>query len=305
MDWGQWQAWFAEFTALVDAYKGLSTIVLITVVLVIKHAIVKWARRRSKKLKNDYRNSINTFENIVNALLAFVVIAFWANEVQNLALSIAAFMVAIVLAMREFIQCLIGFMYYVSVRPFRVGDWIKVDNVAGEVVEIDWAKTVLLEIDPEHYDYTGQHIYVPNNKLISQTVKNLNFFKRYALHTFTITTEPTVNVYEFVEDFARFAREQCAHFRGVALRYKSFIEHSLDAEFIEVDPHITVDTNRYAKTVVTVSLFCPTNERAQLEDMLGKAFMRMWFTQLKEQTGASSLLVNPNVVPQLDSTGKP
>lgn len=86
--------------------------------------------------------------------------------------------------------------------------------------------------------YTGQHIYVPNNKLISQTVKNLNFFKRYSLHHFTITTEPTVNVYEFVEAFAAFARQKCSHFREVALRYKSFIEHSLDAESLLVTPSI-------------------------------------------------------------------
>lgn len=295
MDWIQIQDWLTLVWQWTHEYKVLSTIGLVTFTLLAKHAIVKWAKKRSKKLQTDHRNSINTFENIVNAILAFVVIAFWANEMQNLALSIAAFMVAIVLAMREFIQCVIGFLYYVSVRPFRVGDWVKVDNLAGEVVEIDWAKTVLLEIDPEHYVYTGQHIYVPNNKLISQTVKNLNFFKRYSLHHFTITTEPTVNVYEFVEAFAALARQKCSHFREVALRYKSFIEHSLDAEFIDVDPHITVETNRYAKTVVTVSLFCPTNERGELEDMLGKEFMRMWFAQLKTQTGADSLLVTPSI----------
>lgn len=295
MDWQTLETWLTQFWQIVLDYKILSTIAFIVIVVNVKEWIIKWAKKRSKRLQKDIRNPLNTFDNTVNAILAFAVIAFWANEMQNLALSIAAFMVAIVLAMREFIQCLIGFLYYVSVRPFRVGDWIKVDNVAGEVVEIDWAKTALLEIDPEHHEYTGQHIYVPNNKLITQTVKNLNFFKRYSLHHFTITTEPTVNVYEFVEEFALFAREKCAHFRDVAERYKSFIEHSLDVEFITLDPHINVETNRYAKTVVTISLFCPTNERAHLEDELGKHFMRMWFTQLKAQTGAESLLVNPAV----------
>ena len=46
---------------------------------------------------------------------------------------------------------------------------------------------------------------------------------------------------------------------------------------------------------MTVSLFCPTNERGELEDMLGKEFMRMWFAQLKTQTGADSLLVTPSI----------
>ena len=69
----------------------------------------------------------------------------------------------------------------------------------------------------------------------------------------------------------------------------------MDTEFIDVEPHITVETNRYAKTVVTVNLFCPTNERGELEDMLGKEFMRMWFAQLKTQTGADSLLVTPSI----------
>src|SRR5438552_12188776 len=53
-------------------------------------------------------------------------------------------------------------------RPYRVGDWLRVGDNYGEVMEINWRATRLR---------TNDNIYVevPNNEIIKQTIINLHY----------------------------------------------------------------------------------------------------------------------------------
>ena len=223
------------------------------------------------------------FISFANAFIIIVLMMVWSSEIQTLAISIAAFMVAIVLATREFIQCFMGFIYYLGARPFRVGDWIQMNNIIGEVVEMDWAKTALLEVDPESFNYTGKHVYVPNSQLVTQTVRNLNFMRRYRLHSFEIVNEPSVNAYSLLPAFHARAQAHCEYFRDVAERYKGLIERHLEQEFIRIDPEVEIKTNELAKVVVKVSLFCPTAEAHELEHKMCSDWLSLWFKAQKEE----------------------
>ena len=251
------QLWH-QFISFANDYKLLTSLVLLIVLHFIKKGVLRLIRRISSHRGEDRRNQINILEQLGNAFIIIVLMMVWSSEIQTLAISIAAFMVAIVLATREFIQCFMGFIYYLGARPFRVGDWIQMNNIIGEVVEMDWAKTALLEVDPESFNYTGKHVYVPNSQLVTQTVRNLNFMRRYRLHSFEIVNEPSVNAYSLLPAFHARAQAHCEYFRDVAERYKGLIERHLEQEFIRIDPEVEIKTNELAKVVVKVSLFCPT-----------------------------------------------
>jgi hypothetical protein len=266
-----------QLVELSEQYKIFSSLLFIVCFLICKKLLVKGARRQSKRKGEDRRHQINMFDQLANAGLIIVLLFIWSSEVQSLAISIAAFFVAIVLATREIIQCFVGFVYHLSARPFRVGDWVQLGTNVGEVVEIDWAKTTLLEVDAESFSYTGKHVYVPNSQLMTQMVKNLNFLRRYTLHNFTITNEPTVNPYIVLPEFIAKAQDHCAHFRDVAERYKALIERHLDVEFIQIDPEITMHTNQFAKHQIIVSLFCPTEQALSLEQKINADWMALWF----------------------------
>jgi small-conductance mechanosensitive channel len=201
-------------------------------------------------------------------------------------LSIAAFAVAIVLATREFIQCVIGFFYLVSTRPFRIGDWIQVGDYVGEVSETDWIKSTLLEIDMRSYEYTGKTLFIPNNKLITSPIKNLNFIKRYATHHFTLTRDCSVNTYVFIDELREKALAYCADFKDVATRYNQAIEHRLDVKIPGPEPRISVGTTDIGDTIVTVVIFCPTEQASTIEDKITKDFIALWFKH-KAHVGSS------------------
>lgn len=290
LDFSKWSLIISD---VVQDYKFLVSLLIIFCFLLAKRALVKLIRLRSKRKGEDRRDQINLTKQIANAVLFLVLVTFWSSEVHNLAISIAAFMVAIVLATREYIQCFIGFIYYLTSRPFRVGDWVQINDQVGEVVEMDWAKTSMLEVDHESMDYTGKHLHIPNNQLITKIIKNLNFMRRYRIHTFAITNEPKANAYALIPQLMDRAAHHCADFRDVAERYKSWIERSLDQEFISIIPVVTVQTNQFANIVVTVSIFCPTDKAEELEQKISADWMVLWFEECakRDRVDGNSTLV--------------
>lgn len=250
-------------------FKSIISLVLISLLVLFRKVALRKLYQKGEKKGKDYRHSINIVKQLSHGIMFTSLILVWSSEVQNLAISVAAFMVAIVLATREFLQCLLGFLYYIFTRPFRVGDWIQIDNgTTGEVYAIDWIKVTLLEVDPEALEYTGKTVYVPNNQLISKQLRNLNFMRRYNMHSFTLTFEPQHSVLLHLAEIKRFARELCAPFRDVALRYKDLIERHLETEFIETDPIINLETNKFGYIELKVGVFCPTDRAHSLQQQI-------------------------------------
>ncbi|MCY7295241.1 mechanosensitive ion channel family protein [Alteromonas sp. a30] len=265
-----------ELAELVERYKILSSAILLFAGLFAKHLIVRRVLKVSELKGEDKRHQINTLKNVSNIGLFILMLLLWSTELQQFALSLTAFMVAFVLATREFIQCLLGFVYLVSARPFRIGDWIQIGDTIGEVVETNWLKIVLLEVDEHTYEYTGRHVYIPNNKLIHNTVINQNFMRRYAVHNFTLVTDSDVNVFSLKEDLEQLASQYCSHFNDIAERYKSFIEKRMEIDLNMLEPGVRITTNKFGKFETEVSIFCPTEEAVKIEQQISTGFMQKW-----------------------------
>ncbi len=266
----------ASFANMLFENKVFITLLLFIIVFVAKSVIVKYIK---SKVKEDKRRRINLVNNIFTLVMIIILFNLWADELQKFAFSIAAFVVAIVLATREFIQCFIGFVYLISSRPFRIGDWIQVGEYYGEVHSTDWAKLTLLEVDIDAYQYTGKTLYLPNSQLITSGIKNLNFLKRYAMHTFTIVRDGSVNPFEFFDDISQKAKEYCSDFKDVAIRYNQLIESRLDINIAGPEPHIQVATSEVGHTQVFFTIFCPTDRALEIEQLLTADFMQMWFNK--------------------------
>jgi len=263
------------FQALINSNSVL-TILLILVLMGSKVYILKLLQQKGKSNKRLKMNIVN---NAITILIFIGIFNIWAAEFHEFAISIAAFVVAIVIATREFIQCFIGFLYIVSSRPFRIGDWIQVGDSYGEVHSIDWAKLTLLEVNIDAYEYTGKTLYVPNSKLITSSIKNLNFLKRYAMHHFTITRDGSVNPFVFLEELYDKAHSYCADFNDVAIRYNQLIENRLDVHIAGPEPHIQVATSDIGDTQLLFTIFCPTDRALEIEQSLTADFMKLWFEQ--------------------------
>ena len=264
-----------------DIYENklIVTIVLTFFALSLKYLLIKLVRRMAKNKGEDNRDLESNIRNFLNFILVLLLFSLWAGELQKFALSIAAFAVAIVLATREFILCIIGFFYLMSTRPFRAGDWIQVGDYVGEVSQIEWIKTTVLEVNIHTYQYTGKTLFIPNNKLITSTIKNLNFMKRYAMHHFTITKDTLVNPFLFISKLLRKANLYCKEFEDVATRYNQSIERKMQVTIAGPLAQIEVGTTELGYTKLDFTIFCPTDQATEIEQKLTADFMHFWLEE--------------------------
>lgn len=263
-------------SSLITEYKLWSSIALLVLVIVIREFIIKSIHKRAKRKGTDRRSTISTIRNLTNFLAFIAIFILWSDDIKDFALSIAAFTVAIILATREYVQCLLGFVYLSSTRTFSVGDWIEIDGAYGEVANRDWLKVTLLEVDHQTYSYTGKTLSIPNNRFVTQAVKNLNYLRRYASHTFSITVEPIKSVLPVKSYLLKRAEEYCAPFNDVATRYSFLIEKRLDVSIAGPEPDIQIQTNDLAHVVIAITIFCPTELAVEIEQKLFADFMAVW-----------------------------
>ena len=264
-------------------YKLILSLGIIVLFMLLRLGIIKLIRHRHKSSKEDRRHRVNLVKNIVNFTVVILMMILWAHEMQDFALSLAAFAVAIVLATREFIQCITGFIYLGSNRIFRVGDWVQIGEDVGEVTETDWLKVILQEVDIRRYEFTGRTLVVPNNMLLLHPVRNLNFLKRYANHNFDLVRDGSVDVFAFRQALLDKANDYCEHFSDVASRYNNLIEKRLEVSLPGTQPTVRITTNYLGQTVTTVTIFCPTEQALDIEQKLTQDFMQLWFEAKSQQ----------------------
>jgi len=274
--------------------KAVASIALIIIAFCVRWIAVRRFSNISSHDETLPRRWTNSAKNGINLLVALGLIIIWLSELRLIVLSLAAFAVAFVIATREFIQCFIGSLYQASARSFSVGDWIKVGAHYGEVVSSDWLSTKLLEIDMEtlSYTHTGRTLNIPNHLFIAGATQNLNFMRRYVMHTFTLVRDADqVNVFDIKVQLIEKAREYCASFHDVAQRYNELIERRLDNALAGPEPTVRVTTTNMGKNELSISVFCPTHLAVDLEQKLTEDFMGYWYAEhrnRKKKTDKSS-----------------
>ncbi|WP_286234477.1 mechanosensitive ion channel family protein [Thalassotalea sediminis] len=256
--------------------KLLVSAALVIFVIPIKIAISRLIRRRYKRKGLDKRYVVNNIKNLLNLLVFITLMILWGDELQHFALSIAAFVVAIVIATKEIIQCIIGFIYLSSSTPFRIGDWIQIDDFTGEVTETDWAKVTLLEVNLANYSYTGRSVFLPNTQLMLQPIKNLNYMKRYVNHSFSVVCDDAAHLPEDIQaQLLNNAIQYCSGFNDVAERYNALIENRLEIKIPGPAPSVKMSTTDIGKVKISFTLFCPTHEAIKIEQQLTRDFFVM------------------------------
>lgn len=265
----------AMFELLTD--KRTLTFILIISITLIKKLLVRYFKKRPYGDDKDSRLLVNAIRNLINLGLVIILFVLWFEEVQHFAFSIAAFIVAIVLATRDLIQCLIGFIYLSSTAPFRISDWIETGKHTGEVTATDWMKITLLEVSSDGYGYTGKTVFIPNSQLMTQPIKNLNFMRRYLNHSFSIIkNDADFNPFILAKPIMEKAELYCEPFNDVAERYNVLIQNRLDINILGPEPEIEFTTTDLGRTKATISIFCPTEQAKKIEQKLMDDYFSLW-----------------------------
>jgi small-conductance mechanosensitive channel len=132
-------------------------------------------------------------------LLAVLLVIFGAPSQVPTILGLGA--AGLTVVFQDFILAFFGWFILMGKNGIRVGDWVEINNVGGEVVEIGLFRTALLETgnwtDKGHP--TGRRVTFINNFAISGQYFNFSTTGQWMWDEITVNIPPSVNSYKTIE----------------------------------------------------------------------------------------------------------
>lgn len=266
-----------ELLTFAIEHKIITTLVIITTLLLLRVLVLKIIRGDHNFISEKQRQWMSRTKNGFAILIIITIFGIWNSEIKEFALSLTAIAMAVVIASKEMILCITGSIHRASSSSFTIGDWIEVGDLRGEVIEHTMLSTKIQEIDIAHnrYDYTGKTLTLPNSMFFSHTIKNMNFMKRYVYHNFTIVGPKERNLFSYHDELISNINDYSEEFIEVARRYNSVIERHAGVDLPGAEPHIHIGTNCTGESVMHITIFCPTEQAAELEQHITSDFMRL------------------------------
>ena len=169
--YGQWEALVASQARAVLHACLQSAAVVLAVLLLLLFAD-RWLERLVGRARID-RRQLATLRSVVGVTLQIVAVAVILLMLVGVPGQIGAMLglvgAGLTVALKDFIVAFVGWFVLMGRNGMRLGDWVEINGVSGEVVELNMFHTVLLETgnwtDAGHP--TGRRVTFTNSFAIS------------------------------------------------------------------------------------------------------------------------------------------
>jgi small-conductance mechanosensitive channel len=132
---------------------------------------------------------------VIGAMLVLLVVFGAPNQLSAI---IGLTTAGLTVALKDFIVAFFGWFALLGKRGIRVGDWVEIEGVSGEVAEIGILRTVLLEIgDWAHTGHpTGRHVSFMNTFALEGHYFNFSTAGRWFWDSLDMTLPPSGDPYK-------------------------------------------------------------------------------------------------------------
>ena len=273
------------------AHKAVSSVVLVGVYLLLRWLTRRMFRSHDDYLSEDRRRLLSYSGNALVLFLLIGLVLIWAPALRTFALSITAFMVALVIATKELILCITGGMLRTFAGSFSIGDWIRVGEQRGEVVDQSFLSVTLQELDGpgQRNQFTGRTVVLPNSVFLSMPAVNENFYKRFVYHTVEITLrdeDDPIAVATLMRDAMGRA---IADSSEVARRYNALIRREAGVAMPPVGPTVRYATSAEGRARVGVTAFVPTAQVDRVDrDVMGEVLSTLHRERVARASGGQA-----------------
>jgi small-conductance mechanosensitive channel len=153
----------------------------------------------------DERTRLHTLRVVIRSsvqavgLLLVLLVVFGTPSQMPTILGLAG--AGLTVAMKDFIVAFFGWFVLMGKNGLRVGDWVEINGVGGEVVEINLLRTVLLETGNwnETGHPTGRKVAFVNNYAIEGHFFNFSTSGQWMWDELQITVPPNEDPYPLLE----------------------------------------------------------------------------------------------------------
>lgn len=166
---------FSVWDEYLPLVKKLSlSIFFIFIVLLIGKFIEKLIATRGS-LKGNRYNLIKITRLLTTLFIIILAVSFLFQNLYAAALSFGLISLIFGFALQAPISSFIAWIYIVLRTPYQVGDRIQMENFKGDVIEITYLDTILLEFSGDYLNNdrsSGRIIHFPNSKVLRTEVFN-------------------------------------------------------------------------------------------------------------------------------------
>ncbi len=274
--WSSIQTFFSHSAVSTDVILSLAAIFFLIVFRMI--VLFVTFKRNSDWSLDTKRRWVVVSRNVIFLVSLLALFMIWSTQIQNFALSMVAFAAAMVLATKELIMCLSGSLLRASTRLYSVGDYIKVGDIKGRVIDINILNTVMMEVGLNNY-LTGHTISFSNSVLLTQNVSKDAIFGPYVAHYFEIPMSVNVNpegAVNFIQDkilqySSPYIHEAERHFQALKVEKLYLIP--------SVEPLVKIMPLNDKLHHLAIRLVIPFKERQRIEQEIIRAFLLYQYHQ--------------------------
>jgi len=182
----------------------MQSALLIILILLVVYLTDRWIDRYLAEMGEE-RTRLHTLRAVIRfavqaigvVLILLVIIGAPQQTTTFLGLATAG----ITVAMKDFIVAFFGWFVLMGKNGLRVGDWVEINGVAGEVIEINLLRTVLLETgnwtDTGHP--TGRKVAFVNSYAIEGHFFNFTTSGQWMWDELQITVPPNQDPYPLLD----------------------------------------------------------------------------------------------------------
>lgn len=261
---------------------GLLSGVLVLVVVALQLATNLYLNSRiaTNELRLRWKVRLRNLSFILILVGLFVI---WGSELRTLAISLVAVAVALILATKELIMCVLGSFFKVVSGSFSIGDQIIVEEYRGQVINQTLLSTTLIEIGPgkEMHQQTGRSIVLPNSLFITAPVINESFRQDYVLHGFSIPIKLTAEWKKAEELLLGVAKEVCEPFYKDARKQLVQAARKMSVGTPNIEPRVSVRVGEPDKITLITRVPAPVRKRGRIEQEIVQKFLTRYYTDFE------------------------
>jgi small-conductance mechanosensitive channel len=258
-------------------HRGLSGAAVIVSILLIGIFFDTWLKRLLSKVRLDTRQA-DTLHAVISAGLQIIALGLILLVIFGPPNQLGTFLglagAGLTVALKDFIVGFLGWFVLMGRNGIRLGDWVEINGVAGEVVELGMIHTVLLETgnwtDSGHP--TGRRVTFTNSFAIEGHYFNFSTSGQWLWDELTLVLASTQNPYPIVEAIQKTVLEATAESTGQAEKEWQHAAHSRSMRALSAAPAINVKPVS-GGVEIAVRYITRANERYQLRSRLYQAAM--------------------------------
>ena len=167
--------WIRDQLGVTTATQGkvIATIVAVVVLVLSRWLVLRAIQQRFEEAWVGYR--ARKAATYTATVLGMAIIAWiWVDAFNDLPTFLGLVSAGVAIALADVLKNLVGWVYILSRRPFRVGDRIEIENTKGDVVDVRLFRFSVMEVGNwvDADQSTGRLIHIPNGKLFTTHVAN-------------------------------------------------------------------------------------------------------------------------------------